>query len=280
MSAVVLKPIFGTAGDASASLSVEGLGTVTFDITGTWVGTISFYVDGPGGTRNALDVSKADTPGTMVNSTTSNGVWSGNCAGYSQATAVFTAYTSGTAYVSMMAAEAGGGGGGAGGAGTSDTTEATQLSVLAGIGATTDAAATQGSTGSVSAKLRTVTSQLNTSAANQTLQINLASPAARSDTYTTTATGTAVDGSLRNFKFFGIRVTGTGAAPTSWTVVLEVSVDGTTYNTLLTHTNTTDSNGAAQWSASPAPGLKFRSRCTALSLGSATNIVADIIGAP
>lgn len=229
-----------TANATSVTIDTEGMGSVTVELSGTWVGTVSFYVEGLNGTTNPIDVAKADAEGTFVNSSTANGIWRASVSGYKRFSATTTAYTSGTIQVALLASEPDSASGSAGGgAGSADS-----------------------------------------SAANQTLQINLASPAARSDTYTTTATGTAVDGSLRNFKFFGIRVTGTGAAPTSWTVVLEVSVDGTTYNTLLTHTNTTDSNGAAQWSASPAPGLKFRSRCTALSLGSATNIVVDIIGAP
>lgn len=103
----------------------------------------------------------------------------------------------------------------------------------------------------------------------------------RSDTFTGTGNGTAVDVTAKPCKSFGVQVKGTGAAPTSWTVVLEASLDGTNYTTILTHTNTSLSDGAVLWSgAAVSPALYFRSRCSALLLGSATNIAVTIIGMP
>jgi hypothetical protein len=105
--------------------------------------------------------------------------------------------------------------------------------------------------------------------------------ATRSDTFTTTGNGTAVDASTRPMRFFGLQVTGTGATATAWTVVLEGSLDGTTYTTLITHVNGTNSNGATTWGTAVAtPILYFRSRCSALTLGSATNVVAVVLGVP
>lgn len=105
--------------------------------------------------------------------------------------------------------------------------------------------------------------------------------ATRSDTYTTTANGTQVDVSTRPSRAFGLQVKGTGVAAASWTVVLEGSLDGTNYTTVLTHQSGTNSDGAVAWSSAVlTPCLYFRSRCTALSLGSATNIVATILGVP
>jgi hypothetical protein len=105
--------------------------------------------------------------------------------------------------------------------------------------------------------------------------------ASRSDTYTGTASGTTVDVSAQGMKHFGIQVKGTGAAPTSYTVLLEGSLDGTNFSTLLTHTNSSPGDGLILHSgASVLPVLYFRSRCTALVLGSATNIVVTIIGKP
>ena len=105
--------------------------------------------------------------------------------------------------------------------------------------------------------------------------------ATRSDTFTSTGNGTAVDASTRPMRSFAIQVTGTGAAATSWTVVLEGSLDGTTYTTILTHTGTVDSNGGTHWGDAVAtPILYFRSRCTAVTLGSATNIIAVVLGVP
>jgi hypothetical protein len=102
----------------------------------------------------------------------------------------------------------------------------------------------------------------------------------RSDTFTGTGSGTAVDVSAQGMKHFGMQVKGTGAAPTSWTVVLEVSLDGTNYTTLITHTNTEDSDGAVKWSPVAIVGLHFRSRVTALALGSASNIIVTIAAKP
>lgn len=105
--------------------------------------------------------------------------------------------------------------------------------------------------------------------------------ASRADTFTTTGSGATVDVSAQGMSKFGIQVKGTSVAPTSWTVVLEGSLDGTNFSTLLTHTNTSLGDGAVLHSgATVLPVLYFRSRCTALSLGSATNIVVTIVGVP
>lgn len=105
--------------------------------------------------------------------------------------------------------------------------------------------------------------------------------ASRSDTYTGAANGTTVDASTRPMRAFGMQVKGTGASATSWTVVLEGSLDGTNFTTLLTHTNTTQADGSVLWSsAAHTPCLYFRSRCTAVVLGGATNIVCTILGVP
>jgi hypothetical protein len=103
----------------------------------------------------------------------------------------------------------------------------------------------------------------------------------RSDTYTSTANGTTVDSTTTAVQSFGLQVKGTGAAATSWTVVLEGSLDGTTFTTILTHTSSGSANadGATAWSnAVKTPCIYFRSRCSAVTLGSATNIVATIVG--
>ena len=103
----------------------------------------------------------------------------------------------------------------------------------------------------------------------------------RSDTFTTTGNGTTVDASTRPMRSFGIQVTGTGATATAWTVVVEGSLDNTTFTTILTHVNGTNANGATVWSSAVnTPCLYFRARCSALTLGSATNVVAVILGVP
>lgn len=105
--------------------------------------------------------------------------------------------------------------------------------------------------------------------------------ASNQDTFTTTGNGALVDVSAQSMSRFGIQVKGTGATPTSWTVVLEGSLNGTDFSTLLTHTNITPGHGLILHSgAMVLPVLYFRARCSALSLGSATNIVVTIVGIP
>jgi hypothetical protein len=102
----------------------------------------------------------------------------------------------------------------------------------------------------------------------------------RSDTFTVAANGTAVDVSDVGCSTFGMQVKGTGAAATAWNVALEVSLDGTNYATLLTHASAdADEDGGVVWSgANASPVLYFRSRLVSVTLGSATNVVATIIG--
>jgi hypothetical protein len=116
-----------------------------------------------------------------------------------------------------------------------------------------------------------------------TLPVTITSPLAtssRSDTFTGTGSGTAVNVSTYGRQHFGIQVKGTGATPTSWTVHLQVSLDGTNYANLLTHDNDTDDDGGIQWTSTPTPGLYFRSSVEAVALGSATNIIVTIVGMP
>ena len=69
-------------------------------------------------------------------------------------------------------------------------------------------------------------------------------------------------------------VTSTAA---TWTVVLEGSLDGVTYTTILSHSN---SDGTAvKWTAANLyPVRYFRSRCSALTLNGGTSVVASIVG--
>lgn len=104
--------------------------------------------------------------------------------------------------------------------------------------------------------------------------------AQRSDTYTGTGNGTTVDVSTAPLSTFAISVKGTGAAATVWTAVLEGSLDGTNFTTILTHTNVTGDGLSLFIGTAFAPARYFRSRVSALTLGSATNIVIAILGVP
>ena len=109
--------------------------------------------------------------------------------------------------------------------------------------------------------------------------------ATRSDTYTTAANGTQVNTALQPVKHFGLQVKGTGAAATAWNIILEGSLDGTNYTQILQHATTGNSppfgesaDGVTLW-VQAGPFLYFRSRSAAtLTLGSATNVVATIVG--
>lgn len=107
--------------------------------------------------------------------------------------------------------------------------------------------------------------------------------ASRADTYTGTGNGTTVDMSTRPCRRFSLQVKGTGAAATAWNVLLEGSLDGTNFTTILQHSSANplgaNADGAVVWTDAGAPFLYFRSRSAAtLTLGSATNIVATIAG--
>ena len=100
----------------------------------------------------------------------------------------------------------------------------------------------------------------------------------RSDTFTTTTNGTTIGDGFQTYKHFALQVDQTGAV-TSWEVVLEGSLDGTTFTTLLTAVSATD-NGKVIFPASGiiTPVLYFRARCSAIVLGGGTNVIAKILG--
>lgn len=101
----------------------------------------------------------------------------------------------------------------------------------------------------------------------------------RSDTFTAAANGTTVTTSTYIAKSFAIQVTGTAAAADAWNVVLEGSFDNVTFSTILTHASGSETNGQNKFSGSSFyPCKYFRSRCVSVTLGSATNLVVNIIG--
>lgn len=103
----------------------------------------------------------------------------------------------------------------------------------------------------------------------------------RSDTYTAVGVGTLVDATTQPVQHFAIQVLFTGGdPPISWTVVLEGSLEGTVFTTILTHA-TADLAGTVKWSGTSFyPCRYFRSRCTNLNLGLATGLVVWILGTP
>jgi hypothetical protein len=180
-----------TTGAVRVNVVAGGAGGGAVTQSGTWSTRLQ---DGSGnavtsaarGSERALTVQLVDGSGAQITSFGGSGGTASNfgsatpatgtAAGYSDGTNMQAAHVAdvdsgaGTQYalvVSPRLSASGGaieltGGSGAAAAGTLRVVAATDSPEVAGIGGVSDAAATQGSTGSVSAKLRTVTSQLNT----------------------------------------------------------------------------------------------------------------------
>lgn len=106
----------------------------------------------------------------------------------------------------------------------------------------------------------------------------LAEPTSDTHSYDATATDTAVDVSDVGYSKWALQVKGTGAAATSWTAVLQVSLDGTNFSTILTHTDSTDDDGSIVAIGTPFPALHYRTSVTALTLGSASAISVTAVG--
>jgi hypothetical protein len=258
----------------------RGLGTIGMQTSGTFEGTIALQCSNDQTTWTALRITPPNTT-TAVTSVTTEGMWVGSMAGCQYVRAVSTAWTSGAAIVSLFATSAGGGAGG--GAVTFEG----EISAFNGV--LLDAPTGDSLTDTTNDALRvnivagspTVTANLG--AVDNAVLDDIAAKvghSSRSDTYTEAGNGTAVNVSTNPRQWFGVQVKGTGASATSWTVNLQASLDGTNYSTVLTHANTTDTDGSIAWISTPAPALYFRSSVSAVVLGSATNIVVTIVGMP
>jgi hypothetical protein len=127
------------AADECVTLDVAGMGTGVWDVTGTFTGTVTFYVAVNNAAPRAIDVASPDNPGSAVNSTENTaGSWSGSVAGFRLMRACMTAYASGSATVTLSAAATGGGG--AGGGGATGAVEVTEGGATAQITATSGGA--------------------------------------------------------------------------------------------------------------------------------------------
>ena len=101
--------------------------------------------------------------------------------------------------------------------------------------------------------------------------------AVQTTTFTATGSGTTIDVSDDPLSKFSLTVVPTGAV-VSWTVVLEGSINGSNFTTILSQTNVIGSGITVFSGNSLSPCLYFRVRCSALVLGLGTNIVATILG--
>ena len=96
-----------------------------------------------------------------------------------------------------------------------------------------------------------------------------------SDSYTTTGNGVTVSAPLPASNF-ALQCISVGGIATTWTIILEGSIDGVTFSTLITHTNITG-DSVTLWTSTPAPCRSFRSRCSSLTLGPATSVTAQVL---
>lgn len=117
-------------------------------------------------------------------------------------------------------------------------------------------------------------SQRVTLASDNTINTNTF--ATRADTFTTATNGTTVDNSTKPMSKFSIQVVATGAV-TSWNVVLEGSNNNSNFSNIATVDSVADGSGTLKFGAASTPCLYFRSRCTAISLGAGTNVIATIL---
>lgn len=134
VSAQITLPAVNTGSLTAASQCVpvrtDGYGAGGIQVTGSYVGTITWTVSIDGTNFVALDAFTPDAPGTAANSTTTTGIWTAPIAGLRLLKACMTAYTSGTAVVTVVASgSGGGGGGGSGGGGGGEVTNAGTFAV-------------------------------------------------------------------------------------------------------------------------------------------------------
>ena len=126
---------------------MNGQGTIGIQITGTWVGTITFQgtIDGTNFT-SLHAISAADATFTGVTTTTGNGIWNATVAGLSQVRINFTGFMSGTAVVSTRTTVTASKGGGGGGMGTGTVTNTggalTVTNIMVGAGGNDSAVST------------------------------------------------------------------------------------------------------------------------------------------
>ena len=90
-----------TAVDQTVVLPVNDCSTATFQITGTWAGTITFAATTTGGTWVSVPGKNANT-GAEATTTTANGLFLVPCGGFNQVRASITTYTSGTASIAAQ----------------------------------------------------------------------------------------------------------------------------------------------------------------------------------
>jgi len=115
-----------------------------------------------------------------------------------------------------------------------------------------------------------------------TYSTGLSTPASetRTDSFTVAGAGQTVDTSLRPLSVFSLTVDQIGGVPVSWNIVLEGSLDGISWTTILTHTQLVGTGLTMYSGSNRNPCLFFRSRCAAVALGTASALKTTILGIP
>lgn len=114
--------------DETATLNLLGFPGAAIQISGTWVGTVTFEVSIDGTTYAAANFTPPNST-TAATSATGNGIWAGSVVGYKYLRARFSTATSGTAVVSLRATLGGGAGGGGAAGGGGEVTNAGTFAV-------------------------------------------------------------------------------------------------------------------------------------------------------
>lgn len=162
-----LVPAGTATANSAVAITTSDKGTISAQVTGTYTGALSLQGTTDG--TNWVTICSSTCTNAFTRATTGAAtatIASGvqdifviQAAGFTQVRVTGLAAMTGTATVTLRAAPLSSGstssGGGGGAVTVADGADATD-------GATTDAASTQGGTGTISAKLRLVTSQLNT----------------------------------------------------------------------------------------------------------------------
>lgn len=94
---------------------------------------------------------------------------------------------------------------------------------------------------------------------------------------TTTGALASFAASAQPFATYAISVKGASAAPSSWSVTLEGSLDNANWTVITTH-NATD--GSTVWETNGKPVLFARANVGALSIGSAVSIAVTVVAVP